>query len=418
MNLAFFIGKRYVAATRGKGFVSFISVISVLGIAVGIMALIVVMAVMNGVSTDVRDRLLSMTAHIKIISVSGQRLSKDESIQSLLNAYKRTGVKSRVVAFAPYISGQALISMGQDFNGVQIKGIEPQKEATISTALADIKPAIETLQAGSFHVLIGRNLADFLGVGVGDKITLIVPKATVSAAGLVPRIKRVTVSGIFYLDYYTYDSQLLLMNIEDAGKLFQRGNTIDGYQLRVDDLFAAPRIAKDLNALLPYSQRAFDWTVENKSYFDAVKVEKGALFFVLMMIVVVAAFNILSTLVMVVTDKRRDIAILRTVGASPGMILQTFIIQGMILGVAGTIIGVMGGILLAHQIPNMMSFLDVHFGIRLPAQLYFISSINPLVDTTVVVWICIFSLLLSFLSTLYPAYRASRLQPARALAYE
>lgn len=411
MNLSLFIGKRYVTATRGKGFVSFISIVSVFGIAMGIIALIVVLSVMNGVTSEVRDKILSMTAHAKIIG-STQPIARDTDLQPLIKG------EESIVAVAPFIEGQALIGLGQSYTGVQVKGIVPSEEVHVSDALAKLGGEIATLAAGDFNVIIGKTLAHQIGIGVGGKITLVVPKTTMSAAGILPRIKRFTVSAVFDSGHYLYDTGLILINIDDAAKLFQRGDTIDGFQLKLDDLFGAQALTERLNSNLPVKFFAFDWTTQNKAYFDAVKTEKAAMFFILMIIVMVAAFNILSTLVMVVTDKQRDIAILRTIGATPGFVMRIFMIQGVTLGVLGTLIGVIGGIAIASQVPNMMAFLESQFGFRLPAELYFISSLSPKIDPALVVLIAIASLALSFLATLYPAYKAATLQPARALAYE
>lgn len=411
MRLAWFIGKRYVTASRGKGFVSFISVVSVLGIAMGIMALIVVLSVMNGVTGEVRDKILSMTAHAKIISTSGQLLD-DTELAPLIKKEKQ------ILAYAPFIEGQALIGLGQSYTGVQVKGIVPEKEQQVAKALAPLGEQIKTLQAGKYNVILGQNLAYQLGVNLGEKITLVVPKTTVSAAGILPRIKRFTVSAIFNSGHYLYDTGLILIEINDAATLLQRGNHIDGFQLKLADLFTAQALVKRLNQTLPTSLFAYDWSAQNKAYFDAVKTEKAAMFFILMIIVMVAAFNILSTLVMVVTDKQRDIAILRTLGSTPATIMRIFMIQGLILGVLGTLIGLIGGVLIAKQVPSIMALLENYFGFRLPAELYFISALTPKIDVTMIVLIAFSSLLLSFLATLYPAYKAARLQPARALSYE
>ena len=410
MNLEIFIGKRYVSASRGKGFVSFISIVSVLGIAMGIIALIVVLSVMNGITSEVREKILSMTAHAKIVAYKAP-MPKDTDITPYIKNQKE------VLATAPYIEGQALINIGQGYKGVQVKGIKPSAEARVADALAKLGD-LNTLKAGEFNVIVGVNLANQLGVSKGDKIAVVVPKTTATAAGLIPRIKRFNVSSTFKSGHYLYDSTLILINIDDAAKLFQRKNNIDGFQLKLDDLFKAQDLVKKLKKTLPKSMYAFDWTSQNKAYFDAVRTEKAAMFFILMIIVMVAAFNILSTLVMVVTDKQRDIAILRTVGVSPGAIMRIFIIQGLVLGVLGTVLGVLGGVLISYFVPDIMSFMDKNFGFRLPAELYFISNLKPRIDISIVVTIVSSSLLLSFLATLYPAYKASRLQPARALAYE
>lgn len=411
MSLSLFIGKRYVTATRGRGFVSFFSIISVIGIAIGIMALIVVMSVMNGVTSEVRDKILSMTAHTKIMSIT-DGLPKNTDITPWIKDEKE------VLAAAPFIEGQALIGIGNSYNGVQVKGIDPNTEASVADALANMGDELKTLTEGDFNVVIGQNLANQLGVGVGEKITIIVPKTTATAAGLVPRIKRFTVSAIFHSGHYLYDTGLILININDSARLFQRGDKIDGFQLKLDDLFKAQDLVKRLNNALPSSMISFDWTEQNKAYFDAVKTEKAAMFVILMIIVFVATFNILSTLVMAVTNKQSDIAILRTIGVTPATITRIFIVQGMTLSVIGTAIGIIGGVLFASYVPDMMAFLESQFGLRLPAELYFISALHPKIELPFIAVVAFLSLLLSFLITLYPAYKAAKVQPARALAYE
>lgn len=409
MSLSLFIGKRYARASRGKNLI--FSIVSILGIAIGIMALIVTLAVMNGVTSEVRDKILSMTAHAEIISTT-ETLPKDTDITPFISH------KKHVLTSAPFIEGQALIGIGQSYNGVLVKGIELDKEITVSDALLPLKEHLDALPAGAFNVIIGKVLANKLGVNIGDKITVVVPKTTATAAGILPRIKRFSVSEIFESGHYLYDSGLILININDAAKLFQRGQGIDGFQLKLDDLFAAQALVSELNDELPISMYAFDWTQQNKAYFDAVKTEKAMMFFILMMILVVAVFNILSTLIVVVSDKRRDIAILRTLGASPSVIMRIFMIQGIALGIMGTLVGVLGGIFIASQVPNMLAFAEAKFGFRLPAELYFISELHPKIDSDLLLLIAASALLLSFLATLYPAYKASRVQPARALAYE
>ncbi len=411
MGLSLFIGKRYVTATRGESSVSAFSIISIIGITLSIMALIIVMSVMNGVTSEVRDKILSMTAHTKIMSVT-DGLPKDTDIAPFIKNEKE------VLASAPFIEGQALIGIGQSYNGVQVKGIDPNTEASVADALANMDNELKTLTQGGFNVVIGQNLANQLGVGVGEKITIIVPKTTATAAGLVPRIKRFEVSAIFHSGHYLYDTGLILININDAAKLFQRGDTIDGFQLKLDDLFKAQDLVERLNTQLPSSMYSFDWTQQNKAYFDAVKAEKGAVFLILMIIMFVATFNILATLIMAVNNKRGDIAILRTIGMTPATIMRIFIIQGMTLNIIGTIIGIICGVLFSLYIPDMMSFAEKTFSWKLPSELYFISAIHPKIEVTFIAWVAFLSLLITFIFSLIPAYKAAKTQPARALAYE
>ncbi|MBS9782117.1 MAG: lipoprotein-releasing ABC transporter permease subunit [Gammaproteobacteria bacterium] len=411
MSLSLFIGKRYVTASRGEGSVSAFSIISIIGITLSMMALIIVMSVMNGVTSEVRDKILSMTAHTKIMSVT-DGLPKDTDITPWIKDEKE------VLAAAPFIEGQALIGIGHSYNGVQVKGIDPNTEANVADALADMGNELKTLTEGDFNVAIGQKLADKLRVSVGEKITIIVPKTTATAAGLVPRIKRFKVSAIFHSGHYLYDVGLILVNINDAARLFQRGDTIDGFQLKLDDLFKAQDLVKRLNATLPASMYSFDWTAQDKDYFEAVKAEKGAVFLILMIIMFVATFNILATLIMAVDNKRGDIAILRTIGMTPATIMRIFIIQGMTLNIIGTIIGIIGGVLFSLYIPDMMSFVEKVFDWKLPEQLYFISAIHPKIEVTFIAWVAFLSLLITFIFSLFPAYKAAKTQPARALAYE
>ncbi|MPV85631.1 lipoprotein-releasing ABC transporter permease subunit [Ostreibacterium oceani] len=416
MNLSFYIGKRYLSATKGKGFVSFISVVSVLGIAVGIMALIVVLSVMNGVTSEVREKILSMTAHAKIVGVQDY-IDPSVDIADVLPDSQDNPEIEQIIASAPYIEGQALIGIGQSYQGVQVKGIDAAREPAVSEVIASLGDEVNGLAPGEFNVIIGKSLSDQLGIYPGDKLTLVVPKTTVSAAGIIPRIKRFTVISLFESGHFLYDTGLILIDIDDAATLFQRSG-YDGYQLKLADLFAAQTLTESLNQALPSPYYAIDWTSQNRTYFDAVKVEKAAMFFILLIIVMVAAFNILSTLVMVVNDKQSDIAILRTIGVTPQTIQRVFMIQGTALGLIGTILGVVGGVLFAKQVPNLMQFLEANFGFRLPAELYFISSLNPKIEVGVIVLIALCALLLSFLATIYPAFKAARTDPARALAYE
>ncbi len=409
MNLSLFIGKRYVTASRGKSLV--FSIFSILGISIGIMTLIVTLAVMNGVTGEVRDKILSMTAHAKVVGSSGY-LDKNTDISSIIKN------DPRIIAHAPFIEGQALIGIGQNLKGVVVKGIVPKEEVNVSEALMPIIEDLETLTPKSFNIAIGRQLANILGVDITDKITIIVPKARATAAGVLPRLKRFTISAIFDSGHYLYDTGLVLTNIDDAALLLQRKNTIDGFQLKLDDLFAAQTVVKQLNENLPVSMLSFDWTIQNKAYFDAVKTEKAMMFIILTMILLVAALNIISTLVFVISDKKRDVAVLKTIGVAPATIMQIFMVQGVTLCFVGTLLGIVGGMLIAYQIPNLMDFMESNFGYRLPAELYFISELKPRIAPSLVALIAGSAILISFLASLAPALIASRLQPARALAHE
>lgn len=428
MNLSVYIGKRYLRATRGKGFISFISGISVLGIMVGIIALIVVLSVMNGVTSEVREKILSMTAHIKLVPDSSvfyyRNLPENERQKQQQGVIDVITQNKAVIAYAPFIESQALYrlpyaSSGAGYEGILVKGIDPNEELAVSETLAHNKQALDTLKAGAFNVVIGQQLANSMQLSVGDSFSIILPDVNQTVMGAMPRSKRLTISGVFESGHYLYDRNLILVHLKDARKLFPRNSLLLSYQLKIKDPFIAKNISEQLDPhVAGYGYYASDWTSQNKSYFDAVKTEKAAMFFILMIIVMVAAFNILSTLVMVVTDKSRDIAILRTLGAAPRLIMHVFIIQGTMLGVLGTLFGVVFGVLIAHQVPHIMALLKTYFNVSLPPELYYISAIKPRLDTGVIVLIAGVSLLLSFLATLYPAYKAATLHPARALAYE
>lgn len=411
--LSWYIGKRYVTATRGKGFVSFISLISVIGVALGVIALIVVLSVMNGVTGEVKEKILAMTAHAKLTAAwRGNTIPADYDVSQYLN-------NKEVLAYAPFTEGQGLIALQSTFLPVLIKGIDPALESTVSEAMLPIQSELNQLSANTFNIIIGKRIADMMGATVGDKITVIIPKASVTAAGMQPRLKRFTVVGVFESGHYTYDSSLALINLADATKLFQLEDGYQGYQLKLSDPINAPQISKQLNQELENTPLIVrDWTDENRNYFEAVKVEKAAMFFILMVIVIVAAINILSVLVMVVTDKQKDIAILRTLGVSPATITKIFVIQGTILGVIGTVIGVIGGILISKNVPVIMGLLEKHFGIQLPAELYFISHLNPRIDADLVALIAVCAIIISILFTIPPARKAAKTHPARALAYE
>jgi len=410
------IGWRYTRAGRvgrRNRFISFISAVSMLGIALGVAALIIVLSVMNGFQKEVRDRMLSVISHVEVSDASGAALAD----------WRRTASEARrnpqVVGAAPFVASQALIARGDDMRGIIVRGIVPQEEATVTDLAAKLKDTtLARLVPGAWGVVLGGELARSLGVRTGDKVTVILPGGQVTPAGIVPRLRSLTVVGTFDAGHYEYDSGLALVALEDAAKLF-RVDGPTGVQLRLKDLDRAPLVGAELANSLGPEVVVRDWTGTNRNWFSAVQVEKRLMFIILTLIVAVAAFNLVSTLVMTVTDKRADIAILRTLGATPRSVMGIFIVQGAASGVIGTLAGVGLGLLVAYNIdvivPAIERVLQVSF---LPSSVYLISRMPSDPQQGDIVPIAIISLVLAFLATLYPSWRASRLQPAEALRYE
>jgi lipoprotein-releasing system permease protein len=410
------IGWRYTRAGRvgrRNGFISFISGVSMLGIALGVAALIIVLSVMNGFQKEVRDRMLSVVAHVEIYDAQGTALPD----------WHATAAKARenkeVIGAAPFIASQALIARGDDMRGVVIRGISPNDEATVTDLARQIKDStLSKLQPGGWGIVLGGELARSLGVKPGDKLSLAVAGGLVTPAGIVPRLKQMTVVGTFDAGHYEYDSGLALIHLDDAAKLFRvEGPT--GVQLRLADVQAAREVADQLALSLGPQVSVRDWTRTNRNWFEAVQVEKRLMFIILTLIVAVAAFNLVSTLVMTVTDKQADIAILRTLGASPRSIMGIFMVQGAASGIMGTLGGVALGLLVACNIdvivPAIEHALNVSF---LPGSIYLISRMPSDPQSADILPIVLISLLLAFVATLYPSWRASRVQPAEALRYE
>jgi lipoprotein-releasing system permease protein len=410
------VGWRYVRAGRGgrrNRFISFISGASMIGIALGVMALIVVLSVMNGFQREVRDRMLNVIAHVELLDYAGQGLPD----------WQATAAQARqmpeVIGAAPFVASQSLIARGEDMRGAVIRGISPAEEATVTGLGAQLKDtAYAKLLPGAWNIVLGAELARQLNVGEGDKITVVAPGGQVTPAGVVPRLKSFNVVGIFNSGHYEYDSGLALVHVEDAAKLFRTGGPT-GVQLKLSDVHDARRVAAELAGRMGPEIRVRDWTRSNATWFDAVQIEKRMMSIVLTLIVAVAAFNLVSTLVMTVTDKQSDIAILRTLGASPRSIMGIFIVQGAVSGVIGTLAGVVLGLLIAFNIdiivPAIEHLLNVSF---LPGSIYLISQMPSDPQQADIVPIAIGSLSLAFLATLYPSWRASRVQPAEALRYE
>ena len=410
------IGWRYTRAgrsTRRNGFISFISGVSMLGIALGVAALIIVLSVMNGFQKEVRDRMLSVVSHIEIYGLGGAALL--DPTQTLLQARAHP----QVIGAAPFIAAQALLARGEDMKGVLVRGIDPALEPEVTDlATPGQQTALQQLQPGGFGVVLGAELARSMGVRMGDVVTLVAPSGQVTPAGVVPRLKQMTVVGTFDSGHFEYDSTLALVHWQDAAKIFRlEGPT--GVRLKLRDLHQAREVAQDLSRRLSGDLLVRDWTRQNRSWFAAVQVEKRMMFIILTLIVAVAAFNLVSTLVMTVTDKRADIAILRTLGASPASIMGIFMVQGAMVGVIGTGAGLLLGLGVAFNIDVIVPALEQMLGATfLPQDIYLISRMPSDPQQADILPVALISLLMAFVATLYPSWRASQINPAEALRYE
>lgn len=411
--LSLYVGMRYTRAKRRNHFISFISLTSMLGVALGVTALITVLSVMNGFEKELKERILGMTSHAFITGADGT-LQDWQGLQNRIKDFPD------LVDSAPFVEGQAMLSQGSRVRGTLVRGINPTLEAKVSD-IGDkvIQGDINKLQPGSYGIMLGKDLAIAMGVATGDKITLITPHVSPTPAGVLPRLKRLTVTGVFEIGMYEYDSALAVMNIQDAAKLFKISDKVTGLRLEFDDVFNAPQILRQLMKDVPAQYRAADWTFQHANFFRALKTEKTVMFVILMLIVAVAAFNIVSTLVMMVTDKQSDIAILKTLGMSSGSIMNIFIVQGTLIGLIGTLLGVIGGVALALNIESLIASLEHLIGYQfLPADVYYISSLPSELEWHDVTVIAITAFVLSVLSTLYPSWRAAQVKPAEALRYE
>lgn len=392
---------------------SFISGISVASIALGVMALIIVLSVMNGFQKEVRDRMLSVLSHAEVYNLAGSVGNWQDTLGMLKTA------ESRIVAGAPFVSGQALLSAGAGVQGAMVRGIDPAAEPSVSDIPSAVRMgSVDNLKAGSFGVILGRDLARQLRVGPGDKVTLIVSKGNVTPAGFVPRMKQMTVMGLVDSGHYEFDSTLCVMNVKDAATLFRTGGAT-GIRLKLSDMNEAPAVVRSIRQHLPSGWYATDWTMQNRTWFAAVQVEKTMMSIILFLIVLVGAFGLVSTLVMTVTEKQSDIAILRTLGASPGAIMRIFMIQGSIVGFTGVAVGVSLGLLIACNLDVIVPFIEGILGVEfLPKEIYFISSMPSDPRASDIVPIAVLSFAMSLIATLYPSWRAARTRPAEALRYE
>lgn len=408
-----FVGLRYTRAKRRNHFISFISLISMLGIALGVTALITVMSVMNGFEKEVRERILGMASHAEITLYRKPMHNWEKLAESARK-------NPLVVGAAPYVEGQVMVVKGQQVSGTLVRGIDPEQEPRVSD-IADkmIEGSLDDLVAGEFKVVLGAELASFLDANPGDKITVVAPQAMITPAGILPRLKRFTVSGVFKVGMYEYDRSLMLFHASDASKLMRLDGGVTGVRLKLTDMFESRRVARDLARELGEQYWVSDWTQKHANYFRAVRTEKTVMFVILALVVAVAAFNIVSTLVMVVTDKQSDIAILRTLGATPRSILIIFLVQGSAIGLIGMILGLLGGVSLALNVETLVPFIENLFNTRfLDPSVYYISSIPSDMKNEDVYKVAGLSFLLTLLATLYPAWRASRTDPAEALRYE
>ena len=408
-----FAGLRYTRAKRSNRVISFITAVAIVCIAIGVMALITVLSVMNGFEREMRDRILSMASHA-IIYRPGDGIQDWQRLSDLARQ------NPKVEATAPYIEGEAMLREGSDLSGTLLRGIDPTQEQTVSEIGQHMQTGkLEDLRAGEFNLVIGVELAQQLGVEVGDKIDLMIPVATVTPAGILPRFRRFNVVGIFQVGMYEFDRGLVLLNIQDAAALYRMGDRVTGVRLKLHDMFEAPTVSREIARQLPQLVYISDWTRQHANFFRAVATEKTVMFLILSLIVLVAVINIVSTLSMVVQEKQADIAILRTMGATPRSIMTIFTVQGSVIGFVGTFVGVVCGVTLALNVTTLVPLLQAVTGHQfLDPSIYYISDLPSDLEISDVVKISALSLALGLLSTLYPAWRASRVLPAEALRYE
>ncbi|MGK0229980.1 MAG: lipoprotein-releasing system permease protein [Gammaproteobacteria bacterium] len=409
-----FVGLRYTRAKRRNHFISFISLVSILGIMLGVTALITVTSVMNGFEKEMRERIVGASSHATVTGL-GEPLEDWQSVVKIANLHPE------VSGAAPYVEGQVMLVHAGRSTGALIRGVLPAEESKVSElneTLEQTESLEIALRKGEFGIVLGADLANYLGAIAGDKIMVITPEASVTPMGFVPRVKRFTVTGVFRFGMYQFDRNLAIMHASDSARLFKMGDGFSGVRLKLTDTGRAPIVARELAREFGFDKLVSDWTQQNANYFLAVKMEKTMMFIILSMIVAVAAFNIISTLVMLVQDKQADIAILRTQGASPGSILSIFVVQGVLIGVLGTVAGLIGGIALASNIDVVVPFIENFTGPVLNPEVYYIDEMPSDLRMNDVIKVGIMSFCLSLLATIYPAWRASRVDPASALAYE
>ena len=413
MSYEFFIGMRYTRAKRRNHFISFISFISVIGIALGMTVLITVMSVMNGFQREIRTRILGVASHVQLSGADGKLSDWQQAAKAALR-------NDQVIATAPFVNAQGLLTNGSAVRGAYIRGVVPEHEDRVADIGKHMRSgSLDNLKSGEYGIVLGVELARALGAVQGDKVVLVAPQGQVTPAGILPRLRQFTVVGIFGVDHYEYDSGLALIDLEDAQRLFRFGDAVSGVRLKLKDLFKAIEVSRDLSRSLGPDIYASDWTRQHANFFRAVQIEKRMMFIVIILIIAVAAFNIVSSLIMVVTDKQADIAILRTLGAAPSSITKIFIIQGTLIGVVGTLLGLAGGISLALNVETVVPFIESMLGIKFLAKdVYYITDLPSELQTADVIVTAVVSFALTMLATLYPSWRAAKTNPAEALRYE
>lgn len=410
--LIFFIGLRYTRAKRRTQFISFITLISIVGIALGVTVLITVLSVINGYQTELKERILGMTSHATLTGRYGQ-LEDWQTIEPQVLQYPH------VQGTAPFIDGQVMLNAGRRVSGTLLSGILPEEEPKVSDIAAKMTEGkLTDLVPGEYNILLGDELANYLGVLTGDKITVISPQINSTPAGILPRMRRFTVVGTFHVGMYEYDRNLAIINLEDAAKLFRMDQAVSGLRIKLDDIFNAPSITRSM-ANKFYEYRVSDWTSAHSNFYKALQIEKRVMFLITMLIVAVAAFNIVSTLIMVVTDKRGDIAILKTQGLTSRSIMGIFIVLGTIIGSFGTLLGITGGVALALNVETIVPAIERTFGVKfMSAEVYYISEIPSQLIWSDVYAIAAAAFVLTLLATLYPAWQAAKVNPAEVLRYE
>lgn len=408
-----YIGLRYTRAKRRNGFVSFIAMISMIGIALGVAALIVVLSVMNGFGKELKERTLGMTSHA---TISGH----DGKLENWRKTREKITGQPNLMDSAPYTQAEAMLTNGRRVSGAIIRGILPSEESKVSDVDEKmVSGKLKDLKPGEFGIILGRELANALGVYEGEKITVITPQASITPVGVLPRLRRFTVVGVFEAGMHQFDRSMALMHMSDAQKLFNMNGKVHGLRLKLADMFNARQVSYEIENTLGEDYWVRDWTNMHSNLFKALKTEKVVMFIILLLIVAVAAFNIISTLVMTVKEKQADIAILRTLGMTPGSLMMVFIIQGVFIGLIGTVLGVAFGVPIALNVNDIVSGIEQLFNTKfLPADVYYITNITSDLRVSEVLVYSVSAFLLSVLATIYPAWRASKIQPVDALRYE